>query len=136
MSSKKKLSTSGPRTTALYYVRQSYTRARVHFNFVRKGVRWGTREKRVARMREEEVRIRLLAKAEEVMSEMLVDKPATSEMGLADIERWVLRTGQEVQRRLLAELAQASEEAQSGEVGVCERSGKRMQRGGPCPARW
>lgn len=84
-------------------------------------------------MREEEVRIRLLAKAEEVMSEMLVDKPATSEMGLADIERWVLRTGQEVQRRLLAELAQASQEGQNAEVAGCERCGGRMQRRGTRP---
>ncbi len=81
-------------------------------------------------MTEEELRARMLAEAEKVIKDRLADKPATSQMQLADIERWVLRTGQEVQARLLKELAQASQEVQNAEVPLCEQCGSRMQRRG------
>jgi uncharacterized protein with PIN domain len=84
-------------------------------------------------MTDEELRARLLAEAEKVIKDMLADKPATSQMRLADIERWVLRTGQQVQAKLLEELTQASQEAQSIEVPMCERCGGRMQRRGVRP---
>jgi hypothetical protein len=84
-------------------------------------------------MTEKELRTRLLAEAEKVIDDRLADKPATSQMRLADIERWVLRAGQEVQAGMLKELAQASQEAQSGEVPLCECCGSRMQRRGTRP---
>ena len=84
-------------------------------------------------MTEEELRARLLAEAEEVINDRLADKPAASQMGLEDIEHWVRRTGQQVQAKLLKELAQASQEAQSSEAPVCERCGSRMQRRGTRP---
>ena len=84
-------------------------------------------------MTEEELRARLLAEAEEVINERLADKPASKQMRLADIERWVLGTGQAVQARLLKELAQASQEAENGEAPLCERCGSRMQRRGMRP---
>src|SRR5258707_15413526 len=84
-------------------------------------------------MTEEELRARLLAEAEKAINDRLADKPGASQMRLADIKRRVLRTGQEVQARLLKELAQASQEAQSAEVPVCEGCGRRMQRSGIRP---
>jgi hypothetical protein len=84
-------------------------------------------------MTDEELRARLLAEAEKVINDRLADKPATSQMRLEDIERWVLGTGQQVQARLLKELAQASQEAHSAEVPVCEHCGSRMQRRGMRP---
>ncbi len=84
-------------------------------------------------MTDEELRARLLAEAEEAIKDRLADKPAVSQMGLADIERWVLRTGQAVQARLLKELAQASQEAHSAEAAVCEGCGSVMQRRGIRP---
>jgi uncharacterized protein with PIN domain len=84
-------------------------------------------------MSDEEVRARLLAEAEKAINDRLADKAVASQMRLADIERWVLRTGQEVQVRLLKELAQASQEAQSAEAPMCERCGSRMQRRGIRP---
>ena len=84
-------------------------------------------------MTDEELRARLMVEAEAVINAMLADKPASNQMRLADIERWVLRTGQQVQERLLKEMAQASQEAQSGEAPVCERCESRMQRRGRRP---
>ena len=84
-------------------------------------------------MTEEELRARLLAEAEKVINDKLADKPASNQMRLADIVRWVLGTGQAVQARLLNELAQASQEGQSGEAPLCERCGSRMQRRGMRP---
>ena len=84
-------------------------------------------------MSDEELRARLLAEAEKVINERLADKPASSQMDLADIERWVLRTGQQVQERLLKELAQDCQLAHSGETPLCERCGSRMQRRGVRP---
>ncbi len=84
-------------------------------------------------MTDEELRARLMAESEAVINAMLADKPATNQMRLADIERWVLRTGPQVQERLLKEMAQASQEAPSGEVPVCERCGSRRQRRGRRP---
>ncbi len=81
-------------------------------------------------MTEEELQARVLAEVEKVIKDRLTDKPTTSQMQLADIERWVLQTGQEVQARLLKELAQASQEVQHAETPVCERCGSRMQRRG------
>ncbi len=84
-------------------------------------------------MTDEELQARLLAKAEKVIKDRLAEKPTTKEMTLSDIERWVLRTGQQVQAKLLEELAQASREAQSAEAPRCERCGSQMQRRGPRP---
>ncbi len=84
-------------------------------------------------MTEEELRARILAEVEKVVKERLADKRASSQMQLADIEHWVLQTGQEVQARLLKELAQASQEVQPVEAPVCERCGSRMQRRGTRP---
>src|SRR5205814_4143230 len=86
-------------------------------------------------MTEEELRARLLAEAGKVINDRLPDKPATSQMRLADIERWVQRTGQAVQAGLLQELAQASQEAQSGEAPRCEGCRSVMQRRGLGPRR-
>src|SRR5258707_12944153 len=84
-------------------------------------------------MTDEELRARLLAEAEKAINDRLADKPGASQMRLADIERWVLRTGQAVQARLLKELAQASQEAHSAEAAVCEGCGSVMQRRGIRP---
>ena len=84
-------------------------------------------------MIDEELRARLLAEAEKAINARLAEMPMVKEMNLSDIERWVLRTGQQVQARLLKELAQASQEAQSGEARVCEGCGSRMQRRGTRP---
>ena len=84
-------------------------------------------------MTEEELRARILAEVEKVVKERLADNLASSQMQLADIEHWVLQTGQEVQARLLKELAQASQEVQHAETPVCERCGSRMQRRGTRP---
>src|SRR4030042_4015135 len=81
-------------------------------------------------MTDEELQARLLARAEEAIKDMLAEKPTTKGMTLSDIERWVLGTGQQVQTKLLEELAQASQEAQSAEAPLCERCGSRMQRRG------
>ncbi len=78
-------------------------------------------------MTEEELRARILAEVEKVIKDRLTDKATTSQMQLADIERWVLQTGQEVQAKLLKELAQASQDVQRAETPVCERCGSRMQ---------
>ena len=84
-------------------------------------------------MTEQELRAGLLAEAEKVIDERLADKPASNQMRLADIERWVLGTGQAVQVRLLKELAQASQAGDSGEAPLCEGCGRRMQRRGMRP---
>ena len=84
-------------------------------------------------MTEEELRARILAEVEEVIKDRLTDKPTISQMQVAEIERWVLQTGQEVQARRLKELAQASQEVQGAETPVCERCGSRMQRRGTRP---
>jgi len=81
-------------------------------------------------MSEEELRAGLLAEAEKVINDLLAEKPAAQEMTLSDIERLALRTGQQVQAKVLKELAQASREAQSGEAPRCEGCGSRMQRRG------
>ncbi len=82
-------------------------------------------------MTDEELRARLLAEVEKVMKDQLAEKPMDQAMTLSDMEHWVLRTGQEVQARLMQELAQASQAAQEDEVPVCEHCGSRMQRRGP-----
>jgi hypothetical protein len=81
-------------------------------------------------MTEEELRARLLAEAEKVINDMLAEKPAAKEVSLTDIERLALRTGQQVQTKVLKELGQASQEAQSAEAPVCKGCGRRMQRRG------
>ena len=81
-------------------------------------------------MTEEELRARLLAEAEKAIKDMLAEKPADNGMTLSDIERLVLRMGQQVQANVLKELAQASQAAQNPEAPVCERCGSRMQRRG------
>ena len=82
-------------------------------------------------MTDEEVRARVLAEVEKVMKDRLAAKPMDQAMTLADMEHWVLGTGQEVQTRLMQALAQASQEAQDGEAPVGEHCGSRMQRRGP-----
>ena len=84
-------------------------------------------------MTDEELRARLLAEAEKAINDMLAETPMVKEMTLSDIERWVLRTGQQVQARMLTELAQASRGGQSAEAPLCERCGSRMQRRGTRP---
>ena len=84
-------------------------------------------------MTEEELRVRLLAEAEKVINDMLAKKPVVKEMSLTDIERLALRTGQQMQVKVLQELGQASQEAQSAEAAVCEGCGSRMQRRGMRP---
>ncbi len=84
-------------------------------------------------MTEEELRAHLLAEAESVINRLLAEKPADNAMTLSDIERLVLRMGQQVQANMLKELAQASQEAQTAEAPVCERCGSRMQRRGMRP---
>ena len=84
-------------------------------------------------MTDEELRARLLAEAEKAINELLAQKPADKAMTLSDIERLVLRMGQQVQANMLKELAQASQEAQNAETPVCERCGSRMQRRGTRP---
>ncbi len=71
-------------------------------------------------MTEEELRARLLTEAENVINRLLVEKPADSVMTLTDIERLVLRMGQQVQAEMLKALARASQEAQKAEAPVCE----------------
>ena len=60
-------------------------------------------------MTDEEVRAHLLAEVEKVMKARLAAKPMDQAMTLSDMEQWVLRTGQEVQARLMQALAQASQ---------------------------
>jgi hypothetical protein len=81
-------------------------------------------------MTEEELGARLLAEAEKAMNDLLAEKPADNAMTLSDIERLVLRMGQQVQATMLKELAQASQEAQNAKAAVCEGCGSRMQRRG------
>ncbi len=84
-------------------------------------------------MTDEELQAHLLAQAEKVIKDRLADKPTTQGMTLSDIEHWVLQTGQQVQAKLLEELAHASQEAQNIEAPICEHCGSRMQRRGPRP---
>jgi hypothetical protein len=84
-------------------------------------------------MTDEELQARMLAQAEKVIKGRLAEQPTTKEMTLSDIEHWVLQTGQQVQAKLLEELAHASQEVQSVEAPACERCGRRMQRRGPRP---
>ena len=77
-------------------------------------------------MSEEELRGRLLAGAEKAINRLLAEKPADNTMTLSDIERLVLRMGQQVQADMLKELAHASQEAQNAESPVCEECGSRM----------
>jgi hypothetical protein len=84
-------------------------------------------------MTEEELRTRLLAKAEQAINNLLAEKPTDNAMTLSDIEQLVLRMGQQVQANVLKELAQASRAAQNADVPVCERCGSRMQRRGTRP---
>ena len=80
-------------------------------------------------MPEEEQRGVLQAEAEKAISELLAKKPTDKEINLTDIERLALRKGQQMETKVLKELGQASQEAQSAEV-VCKGCGKRMQRRG------
>lgn len=84
-------------------------------------------------MTKEELRARVLAEVDKVINGMLAEKPASSQMRLADIERWVLETGQAVQAKLLKEVAQDCQEAQSGEAPICDGCQSRMQRRGIRP---
>ena len=84
-------------------------------------------------MTEEELRARLLAEADKAINDLLAEKPADKAMTLSDIERLVLRLGQQVQANALKELAQASQVAHPTEAPVCERCGGRMQRRGVRP---
>jgi|SRR5581483_12239247 len=84
-------------------------------------------------MTEDELRVRLVAVAEAVMTDMLAEKPAVGELSLTDIERLAVRTGQQVQNKVLEELTQVRQEAQPEEAPTCERCGSRMQRRGTRP---
>ncbi len=84
-------------------------------------------------MTNEELRARLLAEAEKAINAMLAENPADNKMTLSDIEWLVGRMEQRVQANVLKELGQASREAHSVEVPVCERCGSRMQRRGMRP---
>jgi hypothetical protein len=81
-------------------------------------------------MSEEELRARLLVEVEKAINDMLAEKPTDNAMTLSDIECLVLRVGQQVQAKVLKELAQASRAAQNAEAPVCEGCGSRMQRRG------
>ena len=73
------------------------------------------------------------AEAEKAINDLLAEKPADNALTLSDIERLVLRMGQQVQTTMLKELAQASQEAQNVKAPDCERCGSRMQRRGTRP---
>ncbi len=92
-----------------------------------------SRKGKAGKMTEKELRARLLAEVEQAVNDLMAEKPADNKMTLSDIERLVLRMGQQVQANALKELAQASHTAQNAEAPVCEHCGSRMQRRGIRP---
>jgi hypothetical protein len=84
-------------------------------------------------MTEEELRVRLLAEAEGVINELLANKPVGPQITLTDIERLTLRTGQQIQAKVLKELVQANGEVPQTEAPRCEQCGRAMQRRGTRP---
>ncbi len=81
-------------------------------------------------MTKDEMKARLLRKAEKAIDELLAEKSAAGTMGLDEIERLALKSGAQVEASVLAELGQAEMEADSDVEQVCERCGSRMQRRG------
>lgn len=81
-------------------------------------------------MTEEEIKARLLAKAEKAIEQVMADRPAAREMSLQDIEGLAVRAGaalsQGVQEALAAEVSQAYSEPEQ----CCPECGERMQRRG------
>lgn len=81
-------------------------------------------------MNKDELKARLLAKAEKAIDEMLAEKPVTGTMSLADIERLVLKSGAQFEADVLKELGQEESEVESTHEQICEDCGSRMQRRG------
>jgi hypothetical protein len=84
-------------------------------------------------MTEEELRARLLAEAEVIINELLANKPVDAKLTLSDIEQLVLRTGQQVQAKVLKELVEANGVVEGRDVPWCEACGRAMQRRGTRP---
>lgn len=77
--------------------------------------------------RQEEVKARLMAKAEAVIEELLSSKPEASTISLAEIEQAVRVAGQEIEQALTDELLQESTRQVAEEWPRCAECGARMQ---------
>jgi hypothetical protein len=84
-------------------------------------------------MTEDELRARLLAEAEVIIHELLAKKPVDAKITLSDIEELVLRTGQQVQAKVLKALVEANGVDEGKEIPWCEACGRTMQRRGTRP---
>jgi DNA-directed RNA polymerase subunit RPC12/RpoP len=81
-------------------------------------------------MNKDELKARLLAKAEKAIDEMLAEKPASGTMSLADIERLALKSGAVLEAEVLEALGHDEAEVDQTGEQICERCGSRMQRRG------
>ena len=80
-------------------------------------------------MSPEELKARLMAEAEKAIDELIATKPVGMQITLADIERLVLKSGQQFQAGLLEELGQMNSAIQDASQ-ICPRCGSRLQRRG------
>ncbi len=81
-------------------------------------------------MNQDELKARLLAKAEKAIDEMLAEKPEPGTLSIADIERLALKSGTQFEAGILTELGQEESEIETSHDQLCERCGSRLQRRG------
>ena len=77
--------------------------------------------------RHEELKAKLMAKAEAVIDEMLINRKDPKEATLSDIEQAVLVAGQRLEQELTAELVAESTGEVEGEWPKCPECGGRMK---------
>lgn len=81
-------------------------------------------------MTDEEIKARMLAKAEKAIEQGLAERPAAKEMSLRDIEGLAVRVGGEVSAGVQEVLSEEVSQAHSKQEQPCPQCGARMQRRG------
>jgi DNA-directed RNA polymerase subunit RPC12/RpoP len=81
-------------------------------------------------MTDEEIKARILAKAEKAIEQVMADRPAAREMSLRDIESLAVRAGAAVSAGVQDELGEEVSQAYSNQEQRCPQCGGRMQRRG------
>ena len=79
------------------------------------------------RLRDEELRARMMAEAEAAIDQMIASKRQPDEITLTEIEDLVRAAGQEVQARWTAELVRVSSQGQEVPGPTCSGCGQEMR---------
>jgi len=81
-------------------------------------------------MTDEEIKARLLVKAEKAIDQVLAERPTADKMTLRDIERLAMQAGAQVSADVQAALGAEGSQHHSSREQRCEQCGARMQRRG------